>query len=96
MDQNLDEFLRLLNKAIVLAEDICSESEKRNNILLASQASLLSKFLRELKDDAQSGKLPRPSQGIGFGMSRAVGEWADRKDLIDAVYDVENYYREHM
>jgi hypothetical protein len=58
----------------------------------AAQAALLIDNLRAMCEGVESGGLV-PSEAIGFGLSRAVGEWSD-DDLLNAALELERFYWE--
>ena len=62
---------------------------------LAAQAELLIGTVKVMYEGVESGRL-LPSEGVGLGLSRAVGEWAEERELIEAAYDLEKFYREEL
>lgn len=97
-DPAVKEFVRLLDMAIIIAVNLKTNSA---DALFVESVSVTIENLQAFRDMAISGKLPRPSkgevpQGTGLGLTRGVGEWTDNDDLLDAVYEVENYYRKYV
>ena len=62
---------------------------------LAAQAQLLINTVKVLCEGVESGRL-LPSEGVGLGLSRAVGEWAEERELMEAAYELERFYREEL
>lgn len=98
IDASTRELVRLLNLAINIAEKMKSNPA---NVLISEQAGSVVETLKGFRDIAISGKLPRPSKGevpkgTGLGLTRGIGEWSEDDELLDAVFAVENHYKEFM
>ncbi|MCP2020404.1 UNVERIFIED_ORG: hypothetical protein J2Y76_001319 [Pseudomonas reinekei] len=98
VDAAVIEFVRLLDVAIAIAEKMKACT---TDALIVESADTTVKNLRGFRDMAISGGLPRPSkgevpQGTGLGLTRGVGEWTEDDELLDAVYEAENYYKNLM
>jgi hypothetical protein len=98
MDAETKEFLRLCDVTIAEAERVLDHIHQgAANPALLDDVNLLIENLWALRKRAEAGQLIRPSRGAGFGMSRAVGEWAEGfSALMKAIYALENFYRDHM
>lgn len=97
MDAESKQFVRLCDEAIAEAEralDGIQQGEMQKALL--DVVTLTIENLLILRQHTEEGTLQRPSGGIGFGISRAVGEWADGSPLLEAVRQLERFYREHM
>lgn len=97
-DAAVKEFVRLLDIAIAIAERM---KVGATDAFIAESSDATVGNLKSFRDMALSGRLPRPSkgevpQGTGLGLTRGVGEWTEDDDLLDAVYEVENYYKKSM
>ena len=62
---------------------------------LAAQAELLIDTVKVMYEGVESGRV-LPSERVGLGLSRAVGEWAEERELMEAAYDLEKFYREEL
>jgi hypothetical protein len=97
-DTVVKEFVRLLDKAINLAGNMKANSA---DAWIVESASATVENLKAFRDLAISGNLPRPSkgevpEGTGLGLTRGVGEWTESDELLDAVCEVESYYKKSM
>lgn len=98
VDSASKEFVRLLDVAIAIAEEMKANAA---DALTVESADTTVENLKGFRDMAISGRIPRPSkgevpQGTGLGLTRGVGEWTEDDDLLDAVYAAENYYKKSM
>jgi hypothetical protein len=94
MDAALQEFVRLCDAAIAAAQQHRVADPRSRS--LRDMAELSLQELQEIKDSALNGTLPRPSRGAGFGLSRAVGEWAYDTQLMTASLALERFYQTSM
>lgn len=92
MDALTVEFVRLCDAAIVEAERVRDSMDDDD---LRECANRVLDFLSHLRQRATDGTLA-PSEGLGWGMTRFVGEWGEDTPLWDAVYALETFYRERM
>jgi galactokinase/mevalonate kinase-like predicted kinase len=96
MDTESVQFVQCLDIAISTTEDA---RDKLIDSLILEHANQTVEVMKNFRELAISGKLPRPSKGdvppgTGLGLGRSVGEWSQSDTLLDAVYAVERYYRE--
>ncbi len=94
-DPAIQEFVRLLDIAIAIAENMKINSA---NSIIREAADRTINIMKSFRDKAINGQLPRPSKGqvpmgTGLGLTRGVGEWTEDDDLLDAVYAAENHYK---
>lgn len=97
-DVAVKEFVELLDVALSIAEK--NKADTRDPFVIQAAETAL-KNLKGFRNLALSGALPRPSkgnfsQGADLGLSREVGEWAVSSNLRDAVFNVENFYKNSM
>lgn len=100
MDEQTKEFLRLCDAALAETErvlDTAVQGTDRDQYLLQT-ANFLLENLQVLRRHAVEGTLRRPSEGIGFGMTRGVGDWGwiEGTLLMDMMYELEGFYMDHM
>lgn len=62
----------------------------------AAWAAKLHDELLVFREEAVNGQLRRPSNHMGWGLGRAVGEWAARTQMYKAVSRMETFYVEEM
>lgn len=91
----IEGFMNRAGRLISLAERVREQYVAASELTLAAQAELLIANLRVICEGVESGRL-LPSEGIGLGLTRAVGEWADDPELVSAAYDLEQFYREEL
>lgn len=96
MDEVLRQFIELLDRSITLADEEIARAKADSDAILISEGVKTSTFLKNLREDALTGRMPRPSKGVGFGLTRAVGEWAEGSELLKAVAGAEGFYCDHM
>lgn len=97
MNKELFEFVRLCDIAAVRATEVyCNLQENGATQQLRDIANITIKNIEKIKESALYGKLPRPSNGAGLGLTREVGEWTEDVTLLNAVRDVERFYRNQM
>ncbi|BBH33904.1 hypothetical protein [Pseudomonas sp. St290] len=97
-DVAVKEFVQLLDIALSIAEKNKIDT-KDPFIIQAAETTV--KNLKGFRKLALSGALPRPSKGdfsqaMDLGLSREVGEWAVSSNLRDAVFKIEDYYKNSM
>lgn len=90
MDTKNFEFIRLIDYALEIAEQIRGENqvEQLNNLIGALQA---------IKSQAIAGQL-ETSKGIStLGLAREVADWIDSLDspLLKTVGAIDRYYQKH-
>jgi len=91
MDNKKLEFVRLVDHALKVAEQMKSGNQKE-------QINHLISTLQTIKRQATAGQL-EPSQGTStLGLSRGVADWIDSLDspLLKAVGAIEKYYQQHL
>jgi hypothetical protein len=94
MDHALRAFMRLCDIAIGEADRVVRELQAQGAVEeLQSVARLTLKNLQAIKESAVEGRIHRPSDGAGLGLTREVGEWASGTQLFGLVTDVEMFYR---
>lgn len=96
METKTEEFIKLLDKALEIAEQIGRDkqpefrySERLNNLISALQ-SIRSKTLIDKLE---------PSGGIStLGLAREVADWIEPLDspLLKTVGAIEEYYQKHL
>lgn len=91
----VEEFKNRATWLIKLAKRARERYLAISELELAAQAQLLIDTVKVMCEGVESGSL-LPSDGVGFGLSRAVGEWAQEHELVDAAYDLEKFYREEL
>lgn len=91
----IQAFRNRADRLTKLAERAREQYVAASEMALAAQAELLITNVRVICEGVESGRL-LPSEGIGFGLSRAVGEWAEDPELVNAAYDLEKFYREEL
>jgi hypothetical protein len=96
MDAVMQEFIRLCDVAIDEAAKVVRELHTEDPDGLIKLAELTLRNVRGIKESAVNGTLRRPSRGAGFGLSRAVGEWAEGTPLMAASRAVEAFYQDSM
>jgi hypothetical protein len=96
MDAALYEFLRLCDEAITEAAKMVRQLQIQDPDGLFDLAEITLMNLQAIKATAMNGTLRRPSGGAGFGLSRAVGEWAEGTPLMAASRAVESFYQASM
>jgi hypothetical protein len=98
MDAETREFLRLCDVTIAEVERALAAMQRGTaDPAFTDEAELLLRNLMVLRRRTEEGRLVRPSRGAGFGMVRAVGEWAqDFTSLMRAAYALERFYQDHM
>ena len=90
MDTRQAEFIRLIDHALAIAEQMKREGqvEQLNHVISALQAT---------KAQVIAGQL-EASQGIStLGLARGVADWIDslNSPLLKAVGAIEQYYQKH-
>jgi hypothetical protein len=87
-----EEFIKLINQSVAIAEQMCHNSEQSqrlNNVI---------SVLESVKNKVMIGEL-EPSQGnTTLGIAREVADWIEPLDapLLKAVGAVEAYYQTHF
>lgn len=94
-DQTIQKFIDLIESAISIAQNLKVEGASADRVNAAI------KTLQNFSNLASSGKLPRIShgdvpEGTGLGLVKGIGEWTEDDDLLDAVFEVEQYYKASM
>ena len=97
-DVAVKEFVQLLDVALSIAEK--NKNDTRDPFIIQAAETTV-KNLKGFRKLALSGGLPRPSkgdfsQGADLGLSREVCEWALGSNLRDAVFKLEDYYKNSM
>jgi hypothetical protein len=93
--KKMEIFRNRADRLIQIAERVHDHYVATFEVALAAQVELLIANVKVICEGVESGRL-LPSEGVGFGLSRAVGEWAEDADLVDAAYDLETFYREEL
>jgi hypothetical protein len=88
-------FINLIDLAISKAKNLKLKGASVENVDAAI------KTLQGFSNLASSGKLPLISagevpEGTGLGLVRGIGEWTEDDDLLDAVFEIEQYYKTSM
>ena len=91
----IEHFRARADRLIQVAERVHAQHVAASEMALAEQAELLIANVRLICGGVESGRL-LPSDGIGFGLSRPVGEWADDPELLNAAHDLEDFYRQEL
>lgn len=96
MDASIEEFVRRCD--LVIAESISQESiwSSEGAQYQARAAALLREKVETLRTEALTGSLRLPSNGIGWGLGKAVGEFGYDTKLCLLTYDLELFYRDEM
>jgi hypothetical protein len=92
MSDAITIFINLINNAVVELNRLLL----KNPSLQQDQSEKTLQVLNKVKADALSGQLRIPSNGIGWGLHQAVGEWTNDSRVLDAVFAVEDFYRKEM
>ncbi|MFM7219838.1 MAG: hypothetical protein ACKO21_06455 [Nodosilinea sp.] len=90
MDTRQAEFIRLIDHALAIAEQMKRESQ-------VEQLDHLISALQAIKAQVIAGQL-ETSQGIStLGLARGVADWVNSLDspLLKAVGAIEQYYQRH-
>ena len=90
MDTRQAEFIRLIDHALAIAEQMKRESQ-------VEQLDHLISALQAIKAQVIAGQL-ETSQGIStLGLARGVADWVNSLDspLLKAVGAIEQYYQKH-
>jgi len=96
MDDNLQGFIELTDKAISVAKNKLKQlTETNSNRGLIEMAELTVKNLTAMRDNAANGKLPRPSNGASLGLSYHIGDWCN-DELYELALDLDEYYQTKM
>lgn len=94
------EFLFMIDAAIHRAEVLRKKLVEDNHdlgVIFASQRTLDS--LMRIRGHVEGDKLPKVSkgevpEGAGLGLSRAIGEWTEDEELLEAARKVEKCFGE--
>jgi len=94
METNTQEFIKLIDRASEISEQMLKEkqsesSPRLNNVINA---------LKSIKTKALNGQL-EPSGGVStLGLAREVADWIEPLDspLLKAVGGIEEYYQKHL
>ncbi|WP_460107316.1 hypothetical protein [Pseudomonas sp. H1_F01] len=94
----MKKFVQLLDAALSIAEK--NKIDTRDPFIIQAAETTV-KNLKGFRKFALSGGLPRPSrgelsQGADLGLSREVGEWAVSSNLRDAIFKIEDHYKNSM
>ncbi|GGB22179.1 hypothetical protein [Agarivorans gilvus] len=94
-DQTNQNFIDLIESAILIARSLKVKGATVERV----DATI--KRLQNYSNLASSGKLPRISngevpEGTGLGLVKSIGEWTEDDEFLDAVFEVEQYYKESM
>ncbi|MCE0461008.1 hypothetical protein [Pseudomonas uvaldensis] len=97
-DVAVADFVQLLDVAISIAEN--NKFDTKDPFIIQA-AEMTIKSLKGFRKLALSGGLPRPSkcdfsQAMDLGLNREVGQWAVSGTLCEAVFKVEDYYKNSM
>ncbi|MFH1780582.1 MAG: hypothetical protein ABH841_01045 [Candidatus Nealsonbacteria bacterium] len=96
MEKILEEFIRLVDQAIEIAQKKHQELEKsKANVEMQYFMILTLRNLKKIKENAVSGQLHRPSGGATLGLSYHIGEYFD-DELYDIAWEIDGYYQEKM
>lgn len=96
MENKTEEFIKLLDKALEIAEQI--RRDKQPKFKHSERLDNLIGALESIKNKTLIGKL-EPSGGIStLGLSREVADWIEPLDspLLKAVGTIEEYYQKHL
>lgn len=88
---NEQELLRLINVAIEAAKHVAAEATES---WLSEDAANAQLVFEKLAEALKAGKLASPN-GAGFGITKALGEWAP-EPLFAAGAAVEEFYMENF
>ncbi|HIK08076.1 MAG TPA: hypothetical protein IGS40_25900 [Trichormus sp. M33_DOE_039] len=92
METQTEEFIKLINQSVVIAEQMRSQSgqsQRLNNVI---------SVLQSVKNKVMIGEL-EPSEGNAtLGLAREVADWIEPLDapLLKAVGAVEAYYQQYF
>jgi hypothetical protein len=94
-DQVTLKFLKLIRVAVSHAQTL------KANGMSESKVDAVIDALESFGSLASSGKLPRAStgevpEGTGLGLLRGISEWTEDDDLLDSVFEIEEYYKKKM
>ena len=92
-------FVRLADEAIAEARALEARHAEAGDHGAAEQAALAVQILEAERHAALDGRLPRRSEGFGFGPTRFIGEYewgAEGKRLVDAVYAMQRHWEKRM
>lgn len=93
METKIEEFIKLIDKALGIAEQLkqpeFSNLERLNSVI---------SHLQSIRIKAQAGKLEPSGGSLTLGLSREVADWIEPLDspLLDAVGEIEQYYQKHL
>lgn len=101
-DALTQEFLRRLDVALSLAESKMNEAKATGGEgWMLDEFGTLCRNLKAIRSNAAEGRLPRQSRGetppgTGLGIGRAMGEWCEDDELLDAAKAVEDFFRSSL
>jgi hypothetical protein len=89
------KFIELISVAISCAESLKANGAPSDRIDTSIDT------LKSFGNLASSGKLPRVStgevpKGTGLGLLKGIGEWTEDDELLDAVFKIEEHYKNKM
>ncbi|HAC63602.1 MAG TPA: hypothetical protein DCF68_08700 [Cyanothece sp. UBA12306] len=93
MKPKTEEFIKLIDKAIDISQDMLSmkshNSERLNQLIT---------ILKNIKNDAIDGTLESSKGSINLGLSRNTSDWIEPLDspLLNAVGEIEKYYQKNL
>lgn len=93
------EFLHRIDIALSLAESKMNKAKATGGEgWLLDEFSTFCRNLKVIRNNAAEGRLPRQSRGetqpgTGLGIGRAMGEWCEDDELLDAAKAVEDFFR---
>ncbi|AUS99262.1 hypothetical protein CLI64_02000 [Nostoc sp. CENA543] len=92
METQTEEFIKLINQSVAIAEQMRSQSgqsQRLNNVI---------NVLQSVKNKVMIGQLEPSAGNSTLGLSREVADWIETLDapLLKAVGAVEAYYQQHF
>jgi hypothetical protein len=96
LNDKAKEFVRLCD--LVIAEALrLHESYKAQGLTYRANATKdVADGVAVRRQKAIDGTLRRPSEGTGWGLGKAIGEWGDDTPLYELAWDLEEFYMKEM
>ena len=94
METKIEEFIKLIDQASEIIEQILKEKQPEFSAPLKNVSSAL----KSIRSNTLNGQL-EPSGGIStLGLSHEVADWIEPLDspLLKAVGAIEEYYQKHL
>ncbi len=99
MEPQTEEFLKLINQAIEIAQQMCRDQQlKQPEFSYSQHLNGVLNVLQSLKNQTLTGNLESSGGSGTLGLARNVADWIEPLDspLLHAVGLIEQYYQQHF